>query len=416
MQNTKISKREFFCERDHLKICCWEYRKRNQAQEKGELSKKLPAVIISHGFMGNGKSCEKYAKQFASWGYAAYTFDFNGGSPKNKSAGKFDEMSVLTEKEDLIQVVNAVKNLSYIDETKVILMGFSQGGFVSALVAAELQEQIERLILIYPALCIPDDARKGKMMFFEFDPKNIPDKISWGAIRMGKCYPQDVIEMDPFKEIASYGGPVLIIHGTADKIVDCSYAKRAWEAYQMERNPQQNPPSPEVQLVQLYKADHGFKPGEDQVAFASIAEFLKERVLLMDVDVTVTNCVTKKNGKMKHLSIPFTGFAKGTYFSGVIRDGVTDEQDWKQGKAIHCRADYEIDGKDYQNNSCTIHVVNEKKLKQAWKPTIEVHGGVLEVLNNQDCTAVVEPRAQGPVVHIYGPKKAVLEIVESEKE
>ena len=37
-------------------------------------------------------------------------------------------------------------------------MGCSQGGFVSALVAAKNNFPIEKLVLFYPALCIPDDA------------------------------------------------------------------------------------------------------------------------------------------------------------------------------------------------------------------------------------------------------------------
>lgn len=47
-----------------------------------------------------------------------------------------------------------------------------QRGFVSSLVAAKWKDRISKLVLFYPALCIPDDARAGKMMFAKFDPQN----------------------------------------------------------------------------------------------------------------------------------------------------------------------------------------------------------------------------------------------------
>ena len=57
-------------------------------------------------------------------------------------------------------------------------MGCSQGGFVSALfAAAHPNVVVSRLILFYPALCIPEDARRGKMLMYAFDPSNIPEQI-----------------------------------------------------------------------------------------------------------------------------------------------------------------------------------------------------------------------------------------------
>ena len=52
-----------------------------------------------------------------------------------------------------------------IDKKRIVLIGESQGGLVSALAAAERKRQISSLILIYPALCIPDNIndRKNKI-------------------------------------------------------------------------------------------------------------------------------------------------------------------------------------------------------------------------------------------------------------
>ena len=78
-----------------------------------------------------------------------------------------------------------VRNLSYTDSEKILLMGCSQGGFVSALVAAKNNFPIEKLVLFYPALCIPDDARAGKMMMAKFDPQNVPDTFRCGLMKLG---------------------------------------------------------------------------------------------------------------------------------------------------------------------------------------------------------------------------------------
>lgn len=90
---------------------------------------------------------------------------------------------------------------------------------MSALVAAKHPKKVDRLVLFYPALCIPNDARAGKMMYAKLDPQNLPEQFTCGPMKLGRCYPADVIDTDPFREIQGYDGPVLIVHGTKDKIV-----------------------------------------------------------------------------------------------------------------------------------------------------------------------------------------------------
>lgn len=264
----KLKKSKFECMRDGLTIRGTQYL---PAVEEG---KKLPPIIVSHGFMANQQTVKSYAKQFAKWGYAAYIFDFCGGCVMGgKSDGKTTDMSVLTEKEDLKAVIEYVKERSYVDASRLVLMGCSQGGFVSALAAAELQEQVAKLLLFYPALCIPDDARRGKMMFAEFDPQNIPELIKCGPMKLGRVYPQDVIGMDPFTEIAGYDGPVLIVHGTADDIVDLSYAQRAWETFRDTRK-ERELSGVACHLCTIEGAKHGFSREADKIAMQAVREFM----------------------------------------------------------------------------------------------------------------------------------------------
>lgn len=167
-----IKKSKFSCQRDGLTIRGHEYK---------PIGENLPIAIVSHGFMANLMTVKHYAQFLAEIGYVAFCFDFNGGCVMmGKSDGKTTDTSVLTEVSDLCAVIEYAKSLDYTDSSNILLMGCSQGGFVSALTAAKLRDQVRKLVLFYPALCIPDDARSGKMMWAKFDPQNIPEIVKCG--------------------------------------------------------------------------------------------------------------------------------------------------------------------------------------------------------------------------------------------
>lgn len=259
-----ITESTFECKRDALTIRGTVYRPKEDH---------LPIAIVCHGFMAWQDSVKHYAAFLAEMGYAAFTFDFCGGSAMcGKSDGKTTEMSVLTETKDLEAVIEYVRNLSYTDSEKILLMGCSQGGFVSALVAAKNNFPIEKLVLFYPALCIPDDARAGKMMIARFDPQNVPDTFRCGLMKLGRCYAMDVMQMDAFAEIKNYAGRVCIVHGTKDKIVDVSYANRAAEAYKSTM-PIGMQESKRVQLHFIDGGGHMFSKKHDVIAMKLLKEF-----------------------------------------------------------------------------------------------------------------------------------------------
>ena len=210
-----------------------------------------------------------YTRLLARLGYAAYCFDFCGGSipGKGKSDGKNTEMSVLTEIQDLEAVIAYTRSLPYTGDS-LLLMGASQGGFVSALTAAKPENQVDKLVLFYPAFCIPDDARAGRMLFTQFDPENIPEILNCGPISLGRLYPADVIKMDPYKEVTPYTGPVVIIHGTKDMIVNLDYAKKAYEAYAV-----YDPGRVTLHIIE--DGAHGFQGPHDELAMQYLEEFAK---------------------------------------------------------------------------------------------------------------------------------------------
>ncbi len=214
---------------------------------------KLPAVIMSHGFGGCQAEMSGWAERLAEMGLAVYTYDFCGGG-RGISDGDTADMTVLTEREDLATVLAYVQALPYTDNDRIVLWGFSQGGFVSALAAARIGEQIRGLVLIYPAFCIPDDGRAGVMPGTPgFDPDHIPEILMAGDMRVGKAYVEVSQKIDIYREIVKYRGNVLIVHGLSDAMVNYNYSVHAYRAYTEGLFPENN------QIKKL--AD----PGEDRV-------------------------------------------------------------------------------------------------------------------------------------------------------
>lgn len=372
-----------------------------------------PVVIVSHEFMMNRSTTIGYAKKFAKMGYAAFCYDFNGGGEISQSQGKTTDMSVLTEVKDLKAVIAYALEQPFADGDSLTLMGCSQGGFVSAIVAAEYQEKIKRLILYYPALSIPDDARKGQMIFAKFDPENVPDKLFCGPIILGRQYVTDVLNMDPFSMISKYRGPVLLVHGDFDHIVDHKYSQRAYEAYvaadKAAVDSGELESMPQVDFKTIKGGEHMFPvPTHKQDAWNTVVEFMQGHTELTEVDVHLIGMGVKcEEGKL-NWSLPFKGKAKGKYFNGKVQVGASDERYYRKGKPSDICADYVINGTDADGNPAELHVQN-RQVDGDWKPTVSAKGESLDFINQTEVFAKLRQRGTiGPLVRLfipYEPKK-----------
>lgn len=194
-----------------------------------ETNQKTPLVIFAHELGVTHTTGEGYAEYFASRGIAYYVFDFPGGSISgSKSDGDSTDMSILTEAEDLKNVLEQSKSWDFIDSSRIYLHGGSQGGMVAAITASMIPDEVAGLILAYPAFIIPDQLHSD---FSSLDA--VPDTftyIDW--IKVGKIYAEDAWNYDTYNEIQKYTGPVLIMHGDADTTVPMSYSQRAASVYQ----------------------------------------------------------------------------------------------------------------------------------------------------------------------------------------
>lgn len=258
-----IEKQKFFCYRDGLKINGTLFLPKTHKNER------LPIAIVCHEFMANQLFSFPYAKALAEIGFAAFCFDFCGGGLVSTSRGSRRDMSVLTEISDLKAVLRFAQSLYNTDESELLLVGCSQGGLVAALTAAQTPETVNGLVLLYPALCIPDAARAGEMLWLKFDPSHIPEKMHAGPMPLGRRYAADVMNMDAFRQIAGYSGKVLLLHGDRDAIVDISYAEKAESVYRAA--------GADVRFVVIPGGKHIFrKPSQIRQATQEITAFVRK--------------------------------------------------------------------------------------------------------------------------------------------
>lgn len=214
---------------------------------------KYPTVIFSHGYNGNYKLLEHHGAGFAENNIVCIFFDFCGGGLESKSDGNMLEMTVLTEIDDLLFVVDQVSHLPYVDSQKIFLQGESMGGFVSACVASKIPDKIKAMILWYPAFVIPDGSRER----YEAN-----DNTCFG-IPLSPEFNKTSMDLDIYSIIKNYEGRVLIIHGDKDEIVPISYSEKALKSYK------------NASLTVIKNAGHGYE-GNDSIKARELSiEFVK---------------------------------------------------------------------------------------------------------------------------------------------
>ena len=120
---------------------------------------KKPIIITAHELGSDSQRpwWVNYATHWAEQGYAVLTFDFAGGGQRSRSEGKTTDMSVLTEVSDLETMLGEARTWDFVDQSRIVLVGGSQGGGVASIVAARHPGEIAAQVLLYPAFHLPDN-------------------------------------------------------------------------------------------------------------------------------------------------------------------------------------------------------------------------------------------------------------------
>lgn len=189
-------------------------------------SRRLPAIICAHYFSGSHCTSAVWARLMARAGYAAYAFDFCGGSPLSRSTGATTECTIFTHAADLSAIIDAFKKLDAVDPSSIFLLGQSQGGAVSAMAAAERGDDVAGLVLLYPAFVIHQSAvdRFGS-------PENVPETYLQFGQELGRDYALAALSYDFYEHVGAYTGPVIMFQGDADDMEPKEFSDRAASCY-----------------------------------------------------------------------------------------------------------------------------------------------------------------------------------------
>ena len=181
-------------------------------------------VVLCHGLNCDHdfELMQRIAIQLRSAGFATMMFDFNG---HGKSDGRFSEMTIPNEIEDLEQVLAYAQDLRFVDD--IALVGHSQGAIVAAMVAGNHPEDIKAVTLLAPASSVRDDIARGNLFGIDFNPLDPPDSLVLvNGIALGHRYLKTALYLPIFETSAKYLGNACIIHGNGDRLVPFTCGER----------------------------------------------------------------------------------------------------------------------------------------------------------------------------------------------
>ena len=195
-----------------------------------EPGQRCDLVVLCHGLNCDHdfELMKRIGIQLQTNEIATLEFDFNG---HGKSDGRFSEMTIPNEIEDLEQVLAYAQDLRFV--RNIALVGHSQGAIVAAMVAGNHPDNIKAVTLLSPASSVRDDIARGNLFGIEFNPLDPPDSLVLvNGIALGRRYLKTALYLPIFETSAKYHGSACVVHGNGDRLVPFTCGERfhqLWE-------------------------------------------------------------------------------------------------------------------------------------------------------------------------------------------
>ncbi|MBP6904291.1 MAG: alpha/beta hydrolase [Bacilli bacterium] len=218
-------------------------------------------VLMYHGFTGNKTEhaghFRNLSRLLAAEKIASLRMDFSGNG---ESDGEFSDFTFDTLIAEANLMLDYAKTIS--DVKRVMLLGFSMGGAVAAMVAAKRYQEIDKMVLWSPAGNILEKIKKA----FESGIKLENGNVMMGTFELSKAMVESVNRYDVYQGIENFKKPVLIIHGRKDLavnyLISAIYSVRFFNSH----------------LFYLNEAGHGYDSLTDRKElYQRTLEFLKTR-------------------------------------------------------------------------------------------------------------------------------------------
>ncbi len=231
-----------------------------------------PAVIMCHGTDATHEIYEKaqWPMKMAQDGYISYVFDFCGGSANSLSDLSVMELSGETMQSDISAILDQIKELPYVNNDKIFIMGQSRGGIMAAMAAGRRPEEFAGMILLYPGMGMIDRLIANYPDLSAVEGDTIEDN----GHTFGKVFLTDVYDWDVAGTCSQYKGNVLLIHGIADKTVEYEQSVKALTEYYADSES-------ELVLVSGKKSVHAFDAFWDAgqtIAWNAVHDYMETEV------------------------------------------------------------------------------------------------------------------------------------------
>lgn len=218
-------------------------------------------AVLAYGFMGRmdpsvNDLLPNLATRLQAKGLATIRFDFNG---HGDSDGPVENMSIYNELEDYRAVFDYARNL--LGRKKIYLIGHSQGGVLSAMMAGFYADQVDKLVLMSSAATLVDDARLGTCTGVDYDPNHVPNQVVFPEFNLNDWYFRTAKFINVYDVARTFSGPTLILHGEQDEVVN-NYASQHFAAVMSN-----------TELHLISGSDHGLHQNREEV-YERVVDFL----------------------------------------------------------------------------------------------------------------------------------------------
>lgn len=221
----------------------------------------VPAVVMCHGTGSNkdeaGNLYASLAEALALQGIASIRFDFIGNG---ESTEDYIHYTLTSAVDDVRSVVESVKQHPLLDEKRLGIIGFSQGGSIAVLSVGEIEEF--KCAVGWSAALTLDSLVDEKM-------RETAESQGWAwlnfdfrdSVRLSKQWMDEAKEMNLLPILEKRELPMLCIAGTLDTVVPWECSEKMVEATHHEDS--------ELMLVE---GDHIFSVFEHDKVWPEVVE------------------------------------------------------------------------------------------------------------------------------------------------
>ena len=191
---------------------------------------KCPLALVIHGLTGHMEETHivAIADLMNEIGLAALRVEMYG---HGKSDGNFEDHDLFKWLGNANAATDYALSLDFVTDLYVI--GHSQGGLTTVLLAGMRPDDFKAAIPLSPAVMVPDGARGGMLLGMKFDPHHIPDEIWANSVQKIKGNYIRVAQLIDLQwAVSNYKRPVLIVHGDEDEAIPVQYSEELHEQYE----------------------------------------------------------------------------------------------------------------------------------------------------------------------------------------